>query len=372
MIKIEKPTSLNPTDILSEHTLVPERTLFLDIETTGLSPARNRVCLIGCAFLDEASGAWQIRQWFDDTGSSEQHLLSSFTGFLQSFDTVIHFNGRTFDLPFLEKRAGADDVPLSFSPLRSIDLYRILTSQKRVLGLPNYRQQTVEAEMGTGRSEHTSGKDFVDGYRLFLKTHSKAALTQILGHNYADMEGLLSLAPILAFQNLTLEKLSVRRAVADTQPDAGGNRQDVLLLTCRLSHPLPLPVRAHKDHCLMKAEKDRCFIRIPLITEEMRLFFKNYRDYYYLPQEDRAIHRSIALFVDRSHRTPAKAETCYERVTGTFLPCWDGPSRPDRPVFRRAYREKETYLLLDNEMKCSPEAMNQYARHVFLHLVSAQ
>lgn len=368
MIEITNFSLQNPTNTLSGHGFDPEGTLFLDIETTGLSPVKNRVCLIGCAFLCDDNNRWQIVQLFDETGSSEKGLLSLFLDFLQCCDTVIHFNGRAFDLPFLEKRAAANGIPLSFSGKHSVDLYRILISRKSILGLPNYRQQTVEAAVGTGRTDSTSGRDFVDGYYLYLRTRSEEAKKQILLHNHDDMEGLLSLAPVLSLDSLEDIRLTVTRGAADTARTADGSFRDSLYLECSLSDALPLPVRAHRDGCLMKAEKNRCFLTVPLFTGELKLFFTNYREYYYLPEEDRAIHRSVGAFVERSHRVSAKAQTCYERVRGTFLPSF-GKENGRFPHFRENYRSKNTYILFDDKIKCDQKALSRYAGEVFRYLV---
>ena len=51
--------------------------------------------------------------------------------------------------------------------------------------------------------------------------------------------------------------------------------------------------------------------------------YDNYKDYYYLPDEDRAIHRSVGRYVDRKHRKAARASTAICVKTGfssLFLP----------------------------------------------------
>lgn len=59
------------------------------------------------------------------------------------------------------------------------------------------------------------------------------------------------------------------------------------------------------------------------------------KDYYYLPKEDRAIHRSIACYVDKAYRQKATAATCYIRQEGIFLPSfWHFTA----PTFRKSLR----------------------------------
>jgi hypothetical protein len=41
------------------------------------------------------------------------------------------------------------------------------------------------------------------------------------------------------------------------------------------------------------------------------------KDYLYLPEEGCAVHRSVALFVDRSHTVKAVRQTCFTRFQTT-------------------------------------------------------
>ena len=54
-----------------------------------------------------------------------------------------------------------------------------------------------------------------------------------------------------------------------------------------------------------------CSIR--LCQGQLKHFYPDYRDYYYLPFEDTAIHRSVGEYVDRSARKKATAKTCYTK-----------------------------------------------------------
>ena len=46
-------------------------------------------------------------------------------------------------------------------------------------------------------------------------------------------------------------------------------------------------------------------MRVPLYEEEMKYFYSNYKNYYYLPDEDTAIHKSVASYVDKKYRVQA-------------------------------------------------------------------
>ena len=51
-----------------------------------------------------------------------------------------------------------------------------------------------------------------------------------------------------------------------------------------------------------------------------KLPLPNVSDYYYLPEEDRVIHKDVAQFLDRSRRVKATAKNCFVRKEGRFLP----------------------------------------------------
>ena len=55
----------------------PDDFLFLDIETTGLTPETAQIYLIGALSHTEDTG-WTLRQWFADSLSSEEEILRAF------------------------------------------------------------------------------------------------------------------------------------------------------------------------------------------------------------------------------------------------------------------------------------------------------
>ena len=145
-----------------------ENILAVDIETTGLSSARDRIYLIGCGYWED--GCWKLIQWFDDHGDGEADILTSFLLFSKKFTTLMHYNGRQFDLPFLARRIvwnglqgipGAEDFPAA---MKSLDLYRYLKPYQKLLALPDLKQQTVERFLDTGRTENRSGGELVKVY----------------------------------------------------------------------------------------------------------------------------------------------------------------------------------------------------------------
>ena len=46
------------------------------------------------------------------------------------------------------------------------------------------------------------------------------------------------------------------------------------------------------------------------------------KEYFYLPAEDTAVHKSVASYVDKEFRQKATKDTCYIKQNGDFLPAY--------------------------------------------------
>ncbi|HAD53839.1 MAG TPA: hypothetical protein DCG10_01440, partial [Lachnospiraceae bacterium] len=114
-------------------------------------------------------------------------------------------------------------------------------------------------------------------------------------------------------------------------------------------------------------EGDNATLKVPIYEEELKYFYSNYTDYYYLPTEDVALHKSVAGFVDKEHRIQASAANCYTRKFSCYLPQWDILFTP---FFKRDYKSKELFFELTDEMKKNREGFTQYANHVLSMIAS--
>ena len=79
-----------------------ENICFFDIETTGLSAAVSSLYLIGTITFE--NNEWVLNQWFADDYVSEVRLLQAFSEFSEKYEWIAHYNGATFDIPYLEKK----------------------------------------------------------------------------------------------------------------------------------------------------------------------------------------------------------------------------------------------------------------------------
>lgn len=172
----------------------------VDIETTGLSPERNRV-IIGGILIIEPDG-FTIRQYFAEDKSEEAELLKSFCEELKQTDIIINYNGSVFDIPFLNKRMAYHKIAYEIPFHQSFDLYKILKNSGCQLGLQNYRQKTVEKFLGIARTDEITGKESIELYNRFLKTRSESIKKIILNHNSEDLYCLAKLMKILSLLDI--------------------------------------------------------------------------------------------------------------------------------------------------------------------------
>lgn len=335
----------------------PEKLLFFDIETTGFSGDRDRLYLIGCVFLRE--GAWQLIQWFADTPQAETEILDTFFGFIQGFCALVHFNGDGFDLPFLLKRCHALGLSHDFGDLESIDLYKRIRPWRKVLGLENLKQKTLEHFLGIFREDPYSGGQLIEVYEDYLLTHETALYDMLMLHNREDLEGMPLILPILCYWDLPRQEFVIKEESVVAQTAISGETAPFLSLTAEFPDPLPAKISWDTPWASCVARDNRLELLIPLADGEFKHFYPDYKDYYYLIYEDQAIHKSVGAFVERGARKRATAQTCFVRQKGLFLP---QPGLLWSPEFKKDYKDRQLYARYIPGMFDRTEVLTAYVR----------
>lgn len=179
------------------------RLCVFDIETLGLNPSASEMILAGFLHVTE-DGTAIARQYFAEKKSDEPQLIAAVNEELKQCDVLLTYNGKHFDLPFLEKRAAFHSIPISTRGCSNLDLYLVLHGHSNLKSvLKNLRQKTVEDYMGlhTDRKDEISGAESIQLYTSFLSekdTKKKEALKEkVLLHNHDDLLQLYKLLPIL-------------------------------------------------------------------------------------------------------------------------------------------------------------------------------
>jgi uncharacterized protein len=151
-------------------------TAFLDIETTGLSPYEGIVTVV------TVHGGGRTRTFIADED------LEELPAYLRRFRLLSTFNGRMFDVPFLEHRFPALVVPEVHIDLRFL-LYRLGYSG----GL-----KRIEQVLAVGDRSGVEGIHGLDAVRLWeaFRRGDTDSLARLVRYNRADT---VNLEPLLEF-----------------------------------------------------------------------------------------------------------------------------------------------------------------------------
>ena len=332
---------------------IPADASFLDIETTGLKRSSSIIYMIGAAYFVETE--LHILQWFNDDAVSEEAILKAYLAELRKHPgPVITFNGDGFDLPFLKEHMGyneMDDTVLS--DRESLDLYRRLRNYAPICDRKHSSQRDWEEYLGIHRQDPYQGGKLIPVYKKYLKYGDPQALEQLLLHNMEDLRYLTALPALLAYDQLKEAAYQLTEIEESTYAD-----QTAIRFTIRCHAPLP------GDFSLVLEEGrinllGQDLLQITLAVKEGILYhyYPDYRNYCYLPSEDRAVHKSIAAYVDKAHRIPCRPENCYMPLDSIFLPLpaaeatygfSSDPSILPCPIYKTAYDSKESYLSFDD------------------------
>lgn len=338
--------------------------LFLDIETTGLSAEFSMIYLIGCCYYER--GRLTKRQWFAECPDDEAAILEDFSAFLSGFQTLVHFNGNQFDLPFLTERSRKHNISLSFDSFRGIDIYKRIFPYRHFLKLSNCKQKTLEQFLGIHREDTFTGGELISVYRKYVKEKDADALFLLLQHNSDDISGMIQLLPVLSYADFFQETPRITKVQTNTYRNIHEEDCKELLISFTFSSLFPRPISYHANDCYFSAREREGLVKVPIYTEEMKYFYSDYKNYYYLPEEDMAVHKSVASYVDAAFREQASAATCYTRKLSSYLPQWDYVFEP---FFKREYKSPNLFFELTEELKSNRDAFSRYVIHILEMMV---
>lgn len=349
-----------PETILNRENLRPESCLFFDIETTGLSWRRSHLYLLGAVFFDGSK--WTHRQWFCQRPGEEKDVLLAFSQLLNEKETLIHFNGNTFDVPYLMHKYTFFQLEQSWEHLTQVDLYKKLLPYKAMMGLSHMRQKDLEVFIGLHREDPFTGAELINCYREYLRSADERLLKMLLLHNQEDVEGMIQLLPLLSVAAF----FSGNYAGETNASLCSDHHEALLCLEIQLDEPMPCRFTLKNPwYRLEMISGNCCKLFVPVFDGMLKYFFADYKNYYYLPLEDEAIHKSVGAYVDKDHREKAKACNCYKKTTGRFLPQFASVFSPE---FHSDYKEHHSYFQLTDDFLTDREALNRYSAHLLSQL----
>lgn len=363
-----------------------DKIAFFDIETTGFVADTTYLYLIGCIYIE--NGLLHMIQWFSEDIKEEALLIKSFFEFIKEYELLIHFNGTGFDIPYLTKKCELLKLDYSFNDIQSLDIYKKISPIKKFLKLNNYKQKTVESFLKVDREDTFSGGELIEVYQSYLgKRHienlrtlrghksankstdanssDKASeadklLNALLLHNEDDIKGLVRILPILYYCDLFEKPFHILQAGVDKGK-----------FNIRIGYNFSLPIRISfgNDFIYINAYKESALITIDIYDGELKHFYDNYQDYYYLPDEDRAVHKSLAIYVDKDYRVRAKPSNCYTKKQGLFAPQY---SPLISPSFKKYHKDKTSFVEIHTDFLLQEDKLTEYIEHLLKHILTSK
>lgn len=335
-----------------------EQIVFFDIETTGLSADTSVLYLIGAVYYNKDN--WKFVQWFADDSDDERKIIEEFFRLIENRKYLVNYNGNGFDIPYIKKKIKQLRLTYTFDTFESIDLYKTCKKYRDVMQLDNCKLKTLEQFWGIYREDKYSGKELIDTYKNFIKIYtlekiqenygenkyekSEPLLNELLLHNEEDIINLLEITRINYFDDLAIGNVLYKNYEIN---------ENFLILNydtniSKIFTEKKKCIKIDNETTIITLEDNILQIKTLIKKDEMKFFFTDYKNYYYLPLEDMAMHKSIATFVDKEHRQQAKASNCYLKKKGEFVYIY---SEIGVPVFKQNYDDTQCFCLLEDIKK---------------------
>lgn len=337
-----------------------ESTIFFDIETTGFSPSKSSLYLIGCS--TRKGTQLFVEQFFAENPSEEKEVLLAFFQHLAHYRTILSFHGLGFDIPYLKGKCAIYQIPDPFSEHDFLDLFKEVSHLKFLLRLENYKQKTLEQFLQLKRNDIYDGGQLIPVYQNYLNTKDAQKEQLLKLHNFEDVVGMTQLLSILSYHRFFDGKYELNSCELHSYENFNHTKkEEELLFSLTLSVPVPQRVSYRFDDCTLVLSENKAYLTVKVKQGVLKFFFPNYKDYFYLPQEDMAIHKSVATFVDKEFREKAKASNCYQKKSGRFLPQYE---QLHSPAYQENFKDKITYFELTNDFLEKGELCLSYVQHL--------
>ena len=350
-----------------------EDTLLYDIETTGLNPKSSQLYILGILLFHKEN--IELIQYFAESVLDEEEILEQFFQLCKTKKVLISFNGEGFDNRFVESMAKSyGKLPLHLY-LKQLDLFKLIRKRKKFYGLESASLKSCERFLGIYREDRCSGGELISVYREYLQDKGSEKKNMLLLHNREDIQNLPALFSFLAYENIfqgnvkfqTAEFLeseeiknikyhhqtknpletahlelesSLQIKKLELEEAENSRTAKKLCLQYYLPSPVPVPLTLAPKNYLLEIKDKSLFLTVPLYQGELCYFFKDYKDYEFIPSEDRVVHKSLASMYPKEMREKAKASTAYQKMKASFLPVFQEKEK----VFKKTYQDKNCFI----------------------------
>lgn len=240
-----------------------EEAVFLDIETTGLSPMRSFIYLIGLVFIDLKKVTMHIMQLIAEDRDEEEEILKLMKERLKSYKTVVTYNGNSFDLPFIAKRSERYGIePIAMD---SFDMYEKLRLHKDTLKLDGLKQKNIEKKLGITREDRYNGGECISFYKDYVKNKNQESFDRFVLHNYDD---LLYMPATMSILDLLDEKITIDIDGRKYKFDKHSIKKDILMID--FTTDMGINTYVEETGYLIEEDEERRHLEFTLKTGYMK------------------------------------------------------------------------------------------------------
>lgn len=339
-----------------------EDTLLYDIETTGLNPKSSQLYILGILLFHKEN--IELIQYFAESVLDEEEILEQFFQLCKTKRVLISFNGEGFDNRFIETMAKSyGKLPLHLN-LKQLDLFKLIRKRKKFYGLESCSLKSCERFLGIYREDRCSGGELISVYREYLQDKDSEKKNMLLLHNREDIQNLPALFSFLAYENIFQGNVHFQRAELlvrdeiikkncsnqtestleiehlELEETKNCHTSDKICLKFSLPSSVPVPLTLTPKNFLLEIKETSLCLTVPLYQGELCYFFKDYKDYEFIPSEDRVVHKSLAAIYPKEMREKAKASTAYQKMKTSFLPIFQEKEK----VFKKTYQDKQCFI----------------------------
>ena len=308
-----------------------EKIMMFDIETTGLSPDRSFIYMIGINLKED--GKWQTLLLFNDDGRSEPAIIKEFQEILSRHTILIDFNGETFDINFVKRRMQfiynklgitIDDY---FSGVKNVDLMKMIRPYKFALGLPNIKQKTIERYLGLDRIDQYNGGQLIDVYLSYLTDRNQRKKQLCIQHNRDDMYGMMHLSLIFNIESVARGLFDISKIETEVK-----NESLYLIIRINLIHALPRPIFASLKGVSFDGEEKQAVIKAAIVKDTLKYFY-------------------------------AASKESFEEKNGLFISQLSVETEKV-PAYKYDYKDKLSYIEICDSFLGNEEHVKNYAANV--------
>ncbi|HHX24184.1 MAG TPA: hypothetical protein GX723_09310 [Thermoanaerobacterales bacterium] len=178
------------------------RAVFIDTETTGLAGGTGTLAfLIGVGFFKNKD--FKIIQYFINDFNEEAAALYSLSGLLKNYDSLVSFNGKSYDIPLLSARFMLNRMENPVEKTFHLDLLhsarRLYKERLESVSLSSLEENLLSIE----RRGDIPGYEIPSVYFRYLRDRNPYPIKPIFYHNRMD---ILSMVTLTASMAKTLEE----------------------------------------------------------------------------------------------------------------------------------------------------------------------